>query len=474
MFATVTETTTKLDTSFQVPKECRAGVVVNEGLDFRVEVRDVPVPIPSPNEFLTKLNAAGLCMSASVIVQVGERVRSLKVGQRAGFKPIVDVCHACDACRGGKEIYCQKAILPSLMADGSYKEYIVSPERYTSLIPDRVSDYVAGPAVFLGGGGGVGIQGVELAVAMGLRVAVVDTGRERRELCKRYGAEHFVDFKGVEDTGAEVLFNLIRNHSNTLVVALEVRSCGKLSPLRTEEVDLISGSIGLPPAGKFCIDVNPTVLAFKNQSIKGTLVAGLQDVDETLDFAKRGLLRLESAVVGLFNSNESVQKLRNGEVAGKAIKPRRRSPPKATPIPIPAFAPEERPESGLGVVVLVLPGKPDPEDVGDVKIFVEIEAESDFVAEDEELEEELREFAAEEVPELEEEESCELEVVALLELLDDEPRFEFTLLNVEGSRWPQFVCSFVLHSAWAAASFALEVMQLSYTCSQMKVGKVSR
>ena len=93
---------------------------------------------------------------------------------------------------------------------GSYKEYIVSPERYTSLIPDGVSDYVAGPimcsastayssikeshlrpgqwAVFPGGGGGVGVQGVQLAVAMGLRVVVVDTGAERRAMCKKYGS----------------------------------------------------------------------------------------------------------------------------------------------------------------------------------------------------------------------------------------------------------------------------------------------
>jgi propanol-preferring alcohol dehydrogenase len=110
---------------------------------------------------------------------------------------------------------------------GSYKQYIVSPERYTSLIPDGVSDYVAGPimcsastayasikdsrlrpgqwACFPGGGGGVGIQGVQLAVAMGLRVIVVDTGAERNAMCKKYGAEHFIDFKEVADTPAEVV-----------------------------------------------------------------------------------------------------------------------------------------------------------------------------------------------------------------------------------------------------------------------------
>jgi propanol-preferring alcohol dehydrogenase len=55
---------------------------------------------------------------AGVIVQVGERVKNLKVGQRAGFKPIVDVCHTCENCRNGKETYCAGAILTGLMADG--------------------------------------------------------------------------------------------------------------------------------------------------------------------------------------------------------------------------------------------------------------------------------------------------------------------------------------------------------------------
>jgi len=60
-------------------------------------------------------------------------------------------------------------------------------------------------------------------------------------------------------------------------------------------------------------------MAFKNQSIRGTLVSGLADVDETLDFARRGLLKLEPTVVGLSQFNESVQKLKNGQVAGRIV-----------------------------------------------------------------------------------------------------------------------------------------------------------
>lgn len=110
---------------------------------------------------------------------------------------------------------------------GSYKQYVKSPEQYTTVIPDGVSDYVAGPvmcsastmytaikasgalpgqwACFPGGGGGVGIQGVQLAVAMGLRPVVVDTGGERRALSLKMGAEEFVDFKLVEHPGQKVM-----------------------------------------------------------------------------------------------------------------------------------------------------------------------------------------------------------------------------------------------------------------------------
>lgn len=110
---------------------------------------------------------------------------------------------------------------------GSYKQYIKSPERYTTTIPDGVSDYIAGPvmcsastiytslknaalkpgewAVFPGGGGGVGIQGVQLAEAVGLRPIVVDTGDDKEKLAKSLGAEHFLDFRKIDDVAAEIL-----------------------------------------------------------------------------------------------------------------------------------------------------------------------------------------------------------------------------------------------------------------------------
>lgn len=57
----------------------------------------------------------------------------------------------------------------------------------------------------IGGGGGVGIQGVQLAKIMGFRPIAVDTGAAKRRLCLEMGAEEFIDFKEVEDAAAAVV-----------------------------------------------------------------------------------------------------------------------------------------------------------------------------------------------------------------------------------------------------------------------------
>jgi propanol-preferring alcohol dehydrogenase len=55
---------------------------------------------------------------AGVIVKVGERVTGLRIGQRAGVKPYMDVCHVCKLCRTGKEVYCPNAVVTGLHCDG--------------------------------------------------------------------------------------------------------------------------------------------------------------------------------------------------------------------------------------------------------------------------------------------------------------------------------------------------------------------
>jgi Zn-dependent alcohol dehydrogenases len=55
---------------------------------------------------------------AGVVVKVGANVKTFKLGDRAGIKPVMDTCGSCALCWGDKETYCKGAILTGLQAAG--------------------------------------------------------------------------------------------------------------------------------------------------------------------------------------------------------------------------------------------------------------------------------------------------------------------------------------------------------------------
>ena len=152
---------------------------------------------------------------------------------------------------------------------------------------------------------------------MGLRPIVVDTGDEKKKLAMSLGAEHFVDFKDgdpiakvieiTEGVGAHGVFVTAPQGYASALGYLGSRCGGQVM------------CIALPTAGTNNITVVPAAVVFRNQSVKGTLVSNMKDVDETLDFAKRGKLRLQPTVVGLSKFNEACQLLKQGKVAGRMV-----------------------------------------------------------------------------------------------------------------------------------------------------------
>ncbi|TPX12773.1 uncharacterized protein E0L32_000950 [Thyridium curvatum] len=353
--------------STEIPKQGWAGVVVNEGPDFSVEVQKLDVPEPKDDELLVKLNVTGLCMSdvhfmvndwdtpkmsemgvkcaghegAGIVVKVGARCQdSWKVGDRVGIKPLLDVCHNCEQCWNNKENYCAKANYTGLHSPGTYQEYMVTPAIYTSRIPDGVPDEVAGPimcsastmhralidsglkpsnwVVFPGGGGGVGIQGIQLAKAMGMRPIAIDGGEVKRKLCLEMGAEAFVDFTQTADVAAEVvkIADGVGAHG-VLVTAYQAYK---------DSIKFVGNRIGakimciaLPPSGVVQVAGEPSIFVFKNLHVIGTLVGTMQDTAACLEYARRGLLKGVCEVRGRSRWAESVQELRRGQVAGRIV-----------------------------------------------------------------------------------------------------------------------------------------------------------
>ncbi|KAL4803072.1 chaperonin 10-like protein [Aspergillus unguis] len=337
-----------------IPTHCKAGVVEKEGLDFTVRVEDVPVPEPGicSSDIHTMAGDLGMPPMSTfgvrspghegvgVVVKAGEKVTNFKVGDRAGIKPLLDTCGACGVCWEGKEMHCAKGVHTGLMRPGTYQSYIVSPARYASPIPAGVPDEVAAPimcsaatmyrsltesglkagdwAVFPGGGGRVGIQGVQLAKAMGIRAIVVDTGSSKRDLALEMGAEAFVDFKETPDTASAVI--RIADGVGVHGVFVTAPAAYKTAlGFIGSRIGAVVMCVGLAERNSVIVGGDPCDLIFRNITIKGTLVGSQRDVAAALDFAKRGLLRQMCEVYPVERLPEAVERLRRGQVAGRMV-----------------------------------------------------------------------------------------------------------------------------------------------------------
>jgi len=315
---------------------------------------------------LIKLNCTGICYSdvhfmlcdlnappmstfgvrspghegAGVVVKIGANVKNFKVGDRAGIKPLTDVCGTCDVCWQGKENHCPNAIHTGLMVPGTYQQYLATPARYASPIPDGVPDYIAAPimcsastmirslsesglrpgnwTVFPGGGGGVGIQGVQLAKAFGYRPIVVDTGAAKRKLSLEMGAEAFVDFKECADVPKEVkkIADGVGAHGVFVTAPAAYANATKLVG---DRVGAVVMCIGLPSKGSMQIEEDPNWFIIKGRRMAGTLVGTMEDTHRALDYAKRGLLKQIAEVYPIDRLPEAVDKLRKGQVAGRMV-----------------------------------------------------------------------------------------------------------------------------------------------------------
>ncbi|KAL1848847.1 hypothetical protein Plec18170_007863 [Paecilomyces lecythidis] len=111
---------------------------------FELNVQDVPVPSPGPEELLIKLNVTGLCYSdihymledlplprmshfgvsspghegAGIVVAMGNNVTGWKIGDRAGVAPTWDTCMTCELCASDMECHCPEAIPTGLKTPG--------------------------------------------------------------------------------------------------------------------------------------------------------------------------------------------------------------------------------------------------------------------------------------------------------------------------------------------------------------------
>jgi len=341
--------------TFDIPKECIAGVVKNEGPDFYIEVENVPVPEIGPEDVLIKLNATGLCMSdvhfmmndwaLPKMSELGTKCAGhegagviVKVGDRVGVKWLADSCLNCEQCRKGREQNCPDAKLSGFTVDGTFQQYVVSYVNHVTPIPEgfdsnaAASILCAGVTVYRaikhsqtfpgdwivlpGAGGGLGHLAIQYAKVAGLQVIAVDSGADKKKLCLELGADKWIDFQEsknlVEDIKA--ITGGLGAHSALVTAA---NSSGYKQAIEYLRGGGTLMAVGLP--GNASLEASIFFTVYKSISILGSYVGNRQDAAEAIAIAARGEVKCMYAVKELNDLSSVYEGMTKGSVAGRIV-----------------------------------------------------------------------------------------------------------------------------------------------------------
>lgn len=267
------------------------------------------------------------------VLAVGAEVTDHRAGDPVGVGCFVDSCRACDACATGEEQFCPKCSFTynGVEADGTtpthggYSTQIVVNEKYVLRIPTNLPLDQAAPLLCAGittysplkqwkvkagdkvgvvGLGGLGHMGVKLAVAMGADVTVFSTSDRKQADAARLGAHHFVNSTTAGALDAlQGSFDLILN-----TVSANIDLNAYLNLLKRDSVMVLVGVPSEPsPVGAF-----PLVMG--RRKLTGSLIGGIRETQEMLDFCGAHGLAADVEVIPMQGINDAYERMLKGDV----------------------------------------------------------------------------------------------------------------------------------------------------------------
>ncbi|WP_034090982.1 NAD(P)-dependent alcohol dehydrogenase [Streptacidiphilus albus] len=265
---------------------------------------------------------------AGTVAEVGPGVTRYAVGDRVGVGCFVDSCRTCANCLAGDEQYCRVGQTPTyngLDADGEptyggYSTEVVVDENYVLGIPEGLALDVAAPLLCAGvtlysplkrwqagpgrkvaivGMGGLGHMGVKIAAALGADVTVLSQSLRKQEDAERFGADHYYATSDPETfTALEGHFDLI---VNTVSANLELDRY-----LSLLAVDGTLVNVGAP---EHPVSLSVFSLIGARRSLAGSMIGGIRETQEMLDFCAEHGLGAEIEVIPADQVNEAYERV---------------------------------------------------------------------------------------------------------------------------------------------------------------------
>lgn len=270
------------------------------------------------------------------VTAVGDSVESFKVGDLAGVGCMVDSCQSCPSCGEGLEQYCENGFIGTYNGHafgggentlGGYSDHIVVDKRFvlrishgeenlaavspllcagiTTYSPLRQWKVGPGQKVGVVGLGGLGHMAVKIANAMGAHVVLFTTSPDKKEDALRLGASEVVVSRNKDEMAAHVnSFDFILN-----TVAAPHDLDAFLSLLKRDATMTLVGAPASPHPSP-----NVFGLIFKRRRLAGSLIGGIAETQEMLDFCAKHNIVSDIEMIDIQNINDAYERMLKSDV----------------------------------------------------------------------------------------------------------------------------------------------------------------
>jgi uncharacterized zinc-type alcohol dehydrogenase-like protein len=266
---------------------------------------------------------------------VGPMVTRYKVGDLVGVGCMIDSCMECSSCDDGLEQYCEHGMNGTYMGFeketgrptyGGYSSKIVVREHFVLRVPEGLDPAGAAPLLCAGittysplrhwnvgpgktvgivGLGGLGHMGVKLARAMGATVVVFTTSPDKVEDAKRLGAHEVVISRDEAAMAAQAgKFDFILN-----MVAAPHNLDPFINALKRDGTMTLLGAPSTPHPSPGVMG-----LIMKRRSIAGSLIGGIAETQEMLDFCAAHGVTADIELIPIQEINTAYDRMLKGDV----------------------------------------------------------------------------------------------------------------------------------------------------------------
>jgi len=268
------------------------------------------------------------------VSRVGENVTKFKLGDTVGVGCFVDSCGHCANCKDDLEQYCENGNSQTYNAFeqdkktityGGYSSHIVVTQGFVLSVSDKLPLEKVAPLLCAGittysplrhwgvkagdklavvGLGGLGHMAVKLAASMGAEVTMLSRSPKKEKDASELGAHHF-KLTTEKDTMKE-----LTNSFDYIIdtVSAEHDYNEYLALLKTDGVMIL---LGVPPAH---IPVGAGSLIFGRRSLVGSLVGGIKETQEMLDYCAEHNITSDVEVISIDKINEAYERTLAGDV----------------------------------------------------------------------------------------------------------------------------------------------------------------